>query len=342
MPIEVITELDALERVVEDWWTLFASASSPTPFQTPAWLLAWYRNLGDGELRVLTVRDGATLTGLAPFTISTEEGERVLRPLGAGVTDICDLLIARHSEAETAKTILRELVHGLDWDRCDWAGLSALSPLLDAARILGHSPVEEQVAPVLPLHREARQLTKVVPAGMAANICAAERRAGKLGGLSFEIPEQGACDSFLDKLFALHRARWERSGQEGVLAHPAVQSFHKQALPSLMARGLARIHLVRIGDNLAAAHYGLAARRRHYYYLGGYDPELRAAGPGNLAVAYAIKRAIEEDATEFHFLRGDEPYKRRWGALPETLYRLAVVKAGATTAQASPLLRVTG
>ena len=328
--------------MVEDWWALFAAARSPTPFQSPAWLLAWYRNLGGGELHVLSVRDGTTLAALAPFTMSTEQGQRVLRPLGAGVTDLCDLLIARYGEAEIANAILRELLHGRDFDRCNWAGLPARSALLETARLLGHSPAEEEVAPVLPLHRGAMQLADVVPAGMAANICAAKRRAEKLGGLSIEIPEQGRCDAFLDTLFALHRARWERSGQKGVLVHPAVQSFHRQALPSLMAHGLARIHLVRIGHRVAAAHYGLATGPRHYYYLGGYDPELRGAGPGNLAVAYAITRALEEHATEFHFLRGDEPYKRRWGALPEKLYRLLLVKAGATVAPASPLLGVTG
>src|SRR5919205_782849 len=115
MRIEPITEFAALEQLTKEWWALFASARSPTPFQSPAWLLAWYRNLCGGELRVLSVRDGTTLTALAPFTISTKEGERVLRPLGAGVTDICDLLVARHSATKVANAILREILHGMDW-----------------------------------------------------------------------------------------------------------------------------------------------------------------------------------------------------------------------------------
>jgi len=341
MHIEIITRLDALEKMVEEWWALFLAARSPSPFQSPAWLLAWYRNLGIGELRVLAVRDGTILTGLAPFTMRSEQGKRVLRPLGAGVTDICDVLIARRKEAETAQAIIRGLLHELEFDLCDWTGLPAQSAIIRAAEIVGYSSVGEEVAPVLPLRAGATQLGEVVPSGMAANISAGSARAEKLGGLSFEIPEQGQCDSFLDTLFTLHRARWERSGQKGVLAHPAVQSFHRQALPSLIARDLARIHLVQIGDRVAAAHYGLAACGRHYYYLGGYDPDLRAAGPGNLAVAYAIGRALGEGATEFDFLRGDEPYKRRWGALPKQLYRLSFTKA-ATIAQAAPLLGVTG
>jgi hypothetical protein len=121
MRIEIITRLDALEQMVEEWWALFLAARSPSPFQSPAWLLAWYRNLGRGELRVLAVRDGTILTGLAPFTMRSEQGKRVLRPLGAGVTDICDVLIARREKREPHKPSFAGFC-------TNWSSISAIGP----------------------------------------------------------------------------------------------------------------------------------------------------------------------------------------------------------------------
>jgi CelD/BcsL family acetyltransferase involved in cellulose biosynthesis len=321
MQAETLRGAEALSRLEPDWWRLFGSARAPTPFQSPAWLLPWCRHLGRGEPLAIAIRDGEELVGLAPFSMDREDGARVLRPLGAGVTDICEALLASGREREIAEALLGALTELQGWERCEWSGLPHDSPLIAAATPLRPSRSEE-VAPVLPLPADARGLEQTVPRGMADNLAACRKRVEKLGPLAYEIPSRHELGSFLDMLFALHAARWESSGEAGVLAHPAVQAFHRDALPALMQARLARIHLVRIGGRVAAAHYGLAVGRTHFYYIGGYDPELRFAGPGNLAVAHAVARALAEEAQAFHFLRGDEPYKRRWGAQPIPLLTL--------------------
>ena len=60
------------------------------------------------------------------------------------------------------------------------------------------------------------------------------------------------------------------------------------------------IWCVRSGDSVA-------------FYKTGYDKDWSKYGPGRRIMARAIKGAIDEGATEFDFLRGDEPYKREWG-----------------------------
>jgi CelD/BcsL family acetyltransferase involved in cellulose biosynthesis len=322
MQVEIVRGLRALERLEPDWWRLFRSARAPTPFQSPAWLLPWCRHLGRGEPLAIAIRDGGELVALAPFSIDEEDGARVLRPLGEGVTDICDALLASARDRDLAETLLGALAGLSGWERCEWSGIPHDSHLIAAAKPWRPS-CSEEVAPVLPLAHGAREVTQAVPRGMAENIEACRKRAEKFGPLSFQAASGPDCGSFLDVLFALHAARWASSGEAGVLAHPAVQAFHREALPELIGAGLARIHLVRIGERVAAAHYGLAAGRAHFYYIGGYDPGLRAAGPGNLAVAHAIGRALAEEAQAFQFLRGDEPYKRRWGAQPIALVTLS-------------------
>jgi CelD/BcsL family acetyltransferase involved in cellulose biosynthesis len=323
MRTEVLFGVEPLRALAPDWWRLFGSAPAATPFQSPAWLLTWCRHIGRGKALSVLLRDGSGLAALAPFSLGHEEGARVLRPLGSGISDICDALIAGGREHAAASTLLEAMLGCDAWDRCVWDGLPASSPIVSAIQRATSASRTDEVAPVLRLKTGITRYAQAVPDGMARNILASRKRAEKLGGIGIVMPAAAECAPFLDTLFALHAARWRIGGAPGVLGDPSTQRFHKEALPALLEAGLARAHLVTIGGRPAAAHYGLAAERAHFYYIGGFDPELRGAGPGHLAVAHAIDRALAEGATAFHFLRGDEPYKRRWGAQPEMLITLS-------------------
>jgi CelD/BcsL family acetyltransferase involved in cellulose biosynthesis len=152
-----------------------------------------------------------------------------------------------------------------------------------------------------------------VPAKRLTGLRHERARAARLGAV--EIVEAGAePNAFLDALLLLHAARWQGRGEAGVLADARVQGFHREALPLLAAQGLSRCTLLRIGGEVAAAHYGLADGRRAFFYIGGFDPRFAAGSPGSLLIGHAIAEAKREGRAEFHFLRGQEPYKYAWGA----------------------------
>jgi CelD/BcsL family acetyltransferase involved in cellulose biosynthesis len=86
-----------------------------------------------------------------------------------------------------------------------------------------------------------------------------------------------------------------------------------------------RLHALRLDGAVIAALYALADRpgrgdRRVYFYLGGFDPDRAALSPGALLVGHAIEAAVREGAVAFDFLRGQEAYKRRWGARDTPTY----------------------
>jgi CelD/BcsL family acetyltransferase involved in cellulose biosynthesis len=136
--------------------------------------------------------------------------------------------------------------------------------------------------------------------------------AKRLGAVAIE--NDWPADAFLDLLFELHRERWERRGESGVLDDRRVQAFHRAALPGLQAAGVARTLALTIGGRPVAAYYGFAWGSRAYAYLGGFDPSFEEASPGALTIGAAIQAAANEGASEFHFLRGGESYKYAWGA----------------------------
>ncbi len=97
------------------------------------------------------------------------------------------------------------------------------------------------------------------------------------------------------------------------MADARVQTFHRQALLGLLAAGFLRLYELRIAGKTVAVYYGFVHRKRAYAYLMGFDPDYAFESPGVALLAHAMEEAIREGACEFHFLRGDEAYKYKWG-----------------------------
>ncbi|WP_448203265.1 GNAT family N-acetyltransferase [Azospirillum sp. sgz302134] len=302
----------ALEALAAPWAGLWRRVPDATPFQHPAWLIPWWRAFAHGDLWVLGLYRRVRLVGVLPLY---REGDRLL-PVGVGVTDLLDALV----EPDVPLAPVLAAIPGLTGcGTVEFPALPPWSPLLRLDPPPGWSAEggASDVCPVLPLPPTAGSLEAVLPAGQLRNLRHTARRAERAGGVTVETATPHTAGGMLEDLFRLHAARWSSRGEPGVLADPAVQSFHRAAVPALAQAGLLRMHRLRIGGRLAAVHYGLGDGRRSYYYLGGFDPDFAPQGPGVLAVGHAIAEALREGAAEFHFLRGREPYKYRWGAMDQ-------------------------
>src|SRR5215472_12943617 len=72
--VRIVRSLPALEECVPDWRRLLVRASHVQPVLTPLWMLAWWREFGDGDgraLRVIAVEEGGELVGLLPLSRRT-------------------------------------------------------------------------------------------------------------------------------------------------------------------------------------------------------------------------------------------------------------------------------
>ena len=72
---EVIRQAEPFAALEAEWWELWRRVAAATPFQSPAWLIPWWRCFHPGELFVVTVRAAGRLVGLAPFYV--EDGRAV-------------------------------------------------------------------------------------------------------------------------------------------------------------------------------------------------------------------------------------------------------------------------
>lgn len=331
--VEEVTDAEELEALRPEWSALWERAPSATPFQSPEWLLPWWRRFGGEGLWTLALRRDGELAGLAPLFVYIDPGAgtRQVTLVGNGLTDHLGVLLAPELVEEGAAALLAHLAERRDrWDVCDFRDLPEASPLLIASlpEALAAETSAEEPSPALSLPPSVERLEEAVPAKLLKKLDYYRRRAGREGGLQVEAAGEEDAGSAFDTLAGLHRARWAERGEPGVLDGPGVEAFHREVISGFAARGWLRLYTLHVGGRVAASHYGFLARGRAYYYLGGFDPEFDKLGPGNLVVRHAIEDAVRAGAREFDFLRGREAYKYSWGAEDRPKHRLRLRKAG--------------
>ena len=249
------------------------------------------------------------------------DGKRRLAPVGAGQADYSDALI--DPEIPEALPALWRAFAVIEWDELWLPDLRGDSPLLGPLPP-GWSADDEptETCPMLTL--PAGDLLAGLSKTQRRKVVHDRHRADRLGGVSVTFataPDEIA--EALDALFALHAARWAAEGEAGMLAEPKVQAFHRAAAPALTAAGLLRMPVVRHDGRIVSVLLALGDGRRGMSYVIGSE---FAPGQsfGTLAFAAAIERAHAEGASEYHFLRGEEPYKYQWGAVPTRTVRRLV------------------
>ena len=310
METRVIRDIETLTALEQEWLELWRRSPDATPFQSPMWLLPWWRHFGSNELHAIELRDGGRLAALAPLYILRDDSESLGLFLGTGISDYLDVLGTHPFIDEIVKAECQV------WDLQQ---LRASSPVLDAPLPNGWSDNVEDQEPCLVLPLAELSLSTHFQKKLRYY-----RR--QLGDVEFEQANAGNLNQLLQSLFDLHAARWQRRGMPGMLADDVIQQFHRDVATGMLEAGALRMYAMRSGGRIVATFYGFADASTVYYYLSGYDPELEKVSPGTLIVAHALECAVRDGATTFDFLRGAEEYKSSWGAKPRMNRRRQLIR----------------
>jgi len=314
--IQVIRHEAELEQLAPQWWELWGRVEQPTPFQSPAWLISWWKAFRPGELLSVAVWSGNRLVGLAPSYVEHASDRRRLLLLGVSISDYLDVLV----DANLKQPVLARIAsaYGAElrcWDEWELTELAPGSHACDLPCPDAYTEHRGNTAtcPVLALHPSARG--GVGPRARAKRkLSMVRNRVAR--SARHAIISAGERDTkwWLAELWRLHAARWSSRGERGLLTDPRLQQFQADALPELVGRRLARLYALELDGQIVGVYYGFSHCGRAYAYLGGFDPDFAYYSPGAFLLGHAMDQAAAEGAREFHLLRGGEAYKYAWGA----------------------------
>ena len=327
-----------LASLAGEWDAMLADSPLETPFLTWPWVSAWRETLGrDAELLVAAARhphDGRLL-GIGPFAIRrvTRAGipHRVLGFVGSGpaAPDHLDLIVAPGFEETVAPGLWNAVRRAARADLFDFDGTRDGSLLAGVAarRREDRARIEAIPCPYLALPATWEEFEAGLGSNMRQNIRRYARKMDREAGapvVARMVTAADEVDETITALGILHQRVREANGQPGVFRTPLLQAFHHAAARRFHSTGRLRLHRLDVGGEIAAAIYCIRHRDTVSFYTTGYDDRWRRYGPGRRIMAHAIASAIDEGASEFDFLRGDEAYKASWGTVSRTDRRIRV------------------
>jgi CelD/BcsL family acetyltransferase involved in cellulose biosynthesis len=341
LKVEVIDDRAGLLDLGSEWNSLLERSSSNNPFLTWEWVSTWWDVYGaQASLHVLTARDaGGALVGLAPL-------KRVRRRLfgalpvrvaefigdGGDVTpEYLDFVVAPGHERLVVAGFADHLMSD------DRIGGVSLGPLAEASSSLVSvqetlrargcyvAVAPEAACPVLDLPPTYDAFLAGRSRNYRKKIGEYARRGVRDLGLQLrQTASADELDADMATLVRLHHLRW--NGRSRAFRTPEYVEFHRRLARRFLERGWMRLLSLEGHQGPVAVLYCFAYNRRYYYYQAGRDPERAQHRVGLVLMHQAIRRAIEEGAVAFDFLRGREAYKYRWAHVHSHSVRLAFWK----------------
>jgi CelD/BcsL family acetyltransferase involved in cellulose biosynthesis len=334
MIVDALDDDGALDRLAGDWRALHDAAPAATPFQSWEWARAWWSHRRRGRLLLLCARDDdGALVGLLPLVVAPYGPARRVTFLGAPEADYQDLLAAPARAEAVRDAFARWLaVTARGWDIIDLPDVredSALATLAPPSPSLAARSFVHRVCPFLTLDGDGGgdgDWRLAATKQLRTRLRQQNRRLQRDFRVDFDLAGAGDLPHALDDLFYLHDRRWRRRGLRGAFSRPSVRSFHRELAGRFAARGWLRLHRLRVDGKTRAAFYCFADGARVYYYLSGFDLGFSRYSPGAVLMGRAVEEAQSAGARVFDLLRGDENYKREWGAQERRTVRVLITK----------------
>jgi CelD/BcsL family acetyltransferase involved in cellulose biosynthesis len=360
MECKVIRTVEEWEQIASAWNTLLAGSASHVPFLRYEYLRTWWNTKGggewpDGELAIVTAWEGQHLIGVAPlFSAENRDGEPALMLLGSiEISDYLDI-IARPENVTRFLSELLPFLAGLDtarpgsansgsanpgsangsgWKVLDWYNILEDSPTLPAleqsASALGWAYQAEKLqhSPHVPLPKDWETYLAGLDKKQRHEIRRKMRRMEGENQARWYIAANGGATGAAATIEAEGRAFLDLMAQDPSKAAFLTEPMRRQMLDTLLCahqEGCLQLAFLEVGGEKAAGYFNFDYRDRIWVYNSGLDARFREHSPGWVLLGYMLQWAIENGRQEMDFMRGNEDYKYRFGAVDRFVMRAAV------------------
>jgi CelD/BcsL family acetyltransferase involved in cellulose biosynthesis len=327
LSVELVEHITELETLRPDWDRLAVAAGRP--FAMSAWMLAWWRHCrpADAELRVIAVRRGPELIGLAPWYCQGEE----FRLLGAELFVRLAPLSLPGVEEDAARAISARLARlaptsiwfeQIDAD-CVWpSNIASAWPGQPPVRLLA-DPGAARPTPSIELNGKGYQRwIDSRPPQLRKRLRVAERRTADRAGRVIRCTAPDQLERAVRHLGRMHRVRWPG---RAAWIDAEVEAMISDAARELADGGGARLFALDVDGEIAGVDLSVAAGGTVIAWTGSYDPRYADLSPGTQTLLAAIEEACNRGDRRVDLGTGAQPWKRHYADADRPLATIVAV-----------------
>jgi hypothetical protein len=320
---------------------LLAVSASHVPFLRHEYLAAWWQGLGGGEwsdceLFMVTARDDlGKLVGIAPlFQTKNRDNEPALMLLGSiEISDYLDFIARPEDLPEFIEALLGYLqgeelpgAHLLDLYNI-LEGSPTLPALRMAAEKLGWGYDEQplQHCPYIPLPGDWEKYICGIDKKQRHEIRRKMRRSEEYYlPVKWYIVQDGVnleheVEDFL-RLMA-------NDADKARFLTPAMRQQMQTIVQAAHKAGWLQLAFIEVNGEKAAGYLNFDYMNHVWVYNSGLDFRYSELSPGWVLLGYLLEWANENKRQYFDFMRGDEDYKYRFGAIDRRVMRAIIRKS---------------
>ncbi|MEN4011652.1 MAG: GNAT family N-acetyltransferase [Chloroflexota bacterium] len=322
----------------EEWNRLVSASSAQFPFSRFEFMDIWWRTRGGGEwqpesrLALVTARVGGQLRAIAPlFWTPDFAGQPALMLLGSiEISDYLDLIACPQDLNAFCVALLPFL---RDANLPGWRALELFNlpddsrslPALQAAAHqhgwdFGSQPYQR--CPYIPLPGDWETYLAGIDKKQRHEIRRKMRRAESLNPPAHwrRVEERATLDADIDAFFAL----MEQDEEKRRFLTAPMRAAMREIITCAFDQGCLNLAFLEVDSQQAAAYLSFDYLNRLWVYNSGYDRRFNDYSPGWVLLGYLLEWANQRGYREFDFMRGDEDYKYRFGAVDRRVLRVTL------------------
>lgn len=334
--------LQDLEELKPEWNRFLAQCSaSHVPFLRFEYLSNWWQTLGGGEwtsgdLFVVAGRESnGEIAGIAPLFFSRNlQGEPALMLLGSiEISDYLDLIAPESGLAAFSASLLEFLdsPQAPPWKALDWYNIPeaspTMAPLQSAAEKRGWDlqQFRLQPCPYIALPGDWETYLAGIDKKQRHEIRRKLRRAEEYTPPVnwYVVQEKSRLESEMEDFFTL----MAHDPEKARFLSPAMRRQMHLTAQAAFDQGWLLLAFLEVGGRKAAGYLNFDYAGHLWVYNSGLDFEMRELSPGWVLLTQLLKWANENGRNAVDFMRGDEDYKYRFGAVNRYVTRVLICRS---------------